>query len=69
MNERILTSIEKRAEKWVLALPCSLEQDEYTSIFNERLVKLAVLECCQKLEDDGMVEVAIEIKQHFGVTE
>ena len=29
--------------------------------------ELIVQECCQKLEDDGMVEVAMEMKQHFGV--
>jgi len=28
---------------------------------------LIVRECCQKLENDGMVEVAMELKQHFGV--
>jgi hypothetical protein len=35
----------------------------------ERFAKLIVQECCQKLEDDGMVEVAMEIKAHFGVKE
>ena len=38
--------------------------------YDKRLIKLidsVVKECCQKLEDDGMVEVAIELKQHFGV--
>lgn len=29
--------------------------------------KLLVQECAAKLEHDGMVEVAMEIKQHFGV--
>lgn len=33
----------------------------------EKLIELTVLECCQKLENDGMVEVAIELKQHFGI--
>jgi len=33
----------------------------------EKFAELLVRECCQKLEDDGMVEVAIEMKQHFGV--
>jgi hypothetical protein len=28
--------------------------------------ELIVRECCQKLENDGMVEIAIELKQHFG---
>jgi hypothetical protein len=35
----------------------------------EKFAKLIVKECCQKLEDDGMVEVAMEMKQHFGVEE
>jgi hypothetical protein len=33
----------------------------------EKFAELIVKECAQKLENDGMVEVAIEIKQHFGV--
>jgi hypothetical protein len=33
----------------------------------EKFGEMVVKECCQKLEDDGMVEVAIELKQHFGV--
>jgi hypothetical protein len=33
----------------------------------KKFAKLIVQECCQKLEDDGMVEVAMEIKEHFGV--
>jgi hypothetical protein len=33
----------------------------------EKFAELIIRECAQKLEDDGMVEVAMEIKQHFGV--
>jgi len=33
----------------------------------QRFAELIVRECAQKLENDGMVEVAMEIKQHFGV--
>jgi hypothetical protein len=29
--------------------------------------EMAVLECAQKLENDGMVEIAMEVKQQFGV--
>jgi ribosomal protein S19E (S16A) len=36
------------------------------SIFEE-FSQVIVRECCQKLENDGMVEVAMEMKQHFGV--
>lgn len=35
----------------------------------EKYAELIVKECCQKLEDDGMVEVAIEMKQYFGIEE
>ena len=35
----------------------------------EKFAELIVFECCQKLENDGMVEVAMELKQHFGVEE
>lgn len=38
-------------------------------IIMEKFAELVVKECCQKLESDGMVEVAIELKQHFGITE
>jgi hypothetical protein len=31
----------------------------------EKFGEMVVREACQKLEDDGMVEVAIELKQHF----
>ena len=37
--------------------------------YNEKFAELIVFECCQKLENDGMVEVAMELKQHFGVEE
>lgn len=35
----------------------------------EKFAELIVRECCQKLENDGMVEVAMEMKEHFGVKE
>ena len=35
----------------------------------QKFAELIVRECCQKLENDGMVEVAMEMKQHFGVEE
>lgn len=40
---------------------------QYTIDNPENFAELIVRECCQKLEDDGMVEVAIEMKQHFGL--
>lgn len=41
--------------------------DRNQSFDIERFAELIVKECAQKLEDDGMVEVAMEIKEHFGV--
>ena len=35
---------------------------------SDKFAELIVRECCQKLENDGMVEVAMEIKEHFEVT-
>ena len=32
-----------------------------------KFAELIVRECCQKLETDGMVEVAMELKEHFGI--
>ena len=37
--------------------------------YTEKFAELIVRECCQKLENYGMVEVAMEMKQHFGVEE
>ena len=34
---------------------------------HEKFAELIIRECAQKLENDGMVEVAMEIKQHFGI--
>jgi len=46
---------------------CWDEMDGYQREAVERFAELIVRECCQKLENDGMVEVAMEIKEHFGV--
>jgi hypothetical protein len=40
----------------------------YAAIDLQKFAELIVRECCQKLENDGMVEVAMEIKEHFEVT-
>ena len=66
MNQNILMRLEKQAEKLVLDIPASLDCDEYTPLFNEKFAELIVQECCQKLENDGMVEVAMELREHFG---
>lgn len=45
---------------------------DWAARYDDELAKFAELivrECCQKLENDGMVEVAMEMKEHFGVKE
>ncbi len=63
MNERIiefrkqcLTEVKDEHGNWI-----NYHFDE------NKFAELIVQECCQKLENDGMVEVAMEMKQHFGV--
>ena len=63
MNERIielrkqcLTEVKDQHGNWI-----NYHFDE------NKFAELIVRECCQKLENDGMVEVAMELKQHFGV--
>ena len=63
MNERIielrkqcLTEVKDQHGNWI-----NYHFDE------NKFAELIVQECCQKLENDGMVEVAMEMKQHFGV--
>lgn len=40
---------------------------EFHLIFVKKFAELIIKECAQKLENDGMIEVAMEIKQHFGI--
>ena len=63
MNERIIelrkqciTEVKDQHGNWI-----NYHFDE------NKFAELIVRECCQKLENDGMVEVAMELKQHFGV--
>jgi vacuolar-type H+-ATPase subunit D/Vma8 len=46
-----------------------LQNPHWIETFEEKFAELIVRECAQKLENDGMVEVAMEIKQQFGVGE
>ena len=63
MNERIIefrkqciTEVKDQHGNWI-----NYHFDE------NKFAELIVRECCQKLENDGMVEVAMELKEHFGV--
>lgn len=38
-------------------------------LFEQQFAELIINECASKLEADGIVEVAIELKEHFGVEE
>ena len=72
MNERIRQLAEQAVKSVDIVTGNELLDDELAKMyipdcFAEKFAELIVRECCQKLEDDGMVEVAIEMKQHFGV--
>ena len=64
MNERI----RELAEQAMIQAPHEFG-GTYLTFSKEKFAELIIQECCQKLEDDGMVEVAIEMKHHFGVEE
>ncbi len=63
MNER-LKELSLQASD---SIPDDVGAEHAMYLFQEKFAELIVRECCQKLEDDGMVEVAIEMKQHFGI--
>ena len=58
MNDLIRDLLEQAGVRYSI-----LPKDTVYAKFAELIVK----ECCQKLETDGMVEVAMELKEHFGV--
>ena len=65
MNKRIRELAEQAGFQYIKD-----ERIGWAGNYNASLPKFAELivkECCQKLENDGMVEVAMEIKEHFGV--
>lgn len=78
MNQNILMRLEKQAEKLVLDIPASLDCDEYTPLFNEKLAELILKECTDMLmleheEAKGSHNyyhvTANMLKNHFGVKE
>jgi len=67
MHDKIKELAEQAAKfSAIMALPAGESGDK---LFVEKFAELIVRECCQKLENDGMVEVAMEMKEHFGVEE
>ncbi len=63
MNERIVKLFMQSVDTNYIPLPI----EAHIPLWTEKFAELIVRECCQKLENDGMVEVAMEMKQHFGV--
>lgn len=39
----------------------------YENVWQQKFAELIIQECARKLENDGMVEVAMELKWHFGI--
>lgn len=66
MNERIKQLLGQAYDDAVPETWTTLSSEQLDRIY-DKFAELIVKECCQKLENDGMVEVAMEIKQHFGV--
>ena len=67
MNERILELMTKAGfdvEK-LRMYPGGWPREDLLVL--QDFAELIVRECAQKLEDDGMVEVAMELKEYFGV--
>lgn len=54
-------------------LACRIDMEQHPDAIpdgeriQQKFAELIMKEVCQKLEDDGMVEIAMELKQHFGV--
>ena len=72
MNQNILIRLEKQAEKLVLDIPASLDCDEYTALFNEKLAELIVRECAKiaDVADENECEwIGGNILTRFGVQE
>lgn len=46
---------------------CWDNMDEYDQAAIQKFAELIIHECARKLENDGMVEVAMELKWHFGI--
>ena len=81
MNEELLQRLEREAEKTTLDMPASLDNLEFTAVFNLEFARLIVRECLAQsdkmrdsLEQDGENEqalgadwVGLAIAKHFGV--
>jgi hypothetical protein len=79
MNERIRELFEEKVYPSFPGIAHGLRRKDNGEYLSDTLedhwqtfqegFEIAVRECCQKLENDGMVEVAMEMKEHLGVSE
>jgi len=72
VNEELLQRLEREAEKTTLDMPASLDDLEFTAVFNLEFARLILQECIDTVLDSSIEyttrpQVASEIKQHFGV--
>lgn len=81
MNQDLLSSLEKEAEKLVLEIPAALDSNEFTSLFNEKLVELVIRECRDavlsvptyykdyrsQIEEAVIHDCAGAVLSHFGI--
>ena len=72
MNDELLQRLEREAEKTTLDMPASLDDLEFTAVFNLEFARLILQECIDTVLDSSLEyttrpQVASEIKQHFGV--
>ena len=64
MNEELLQRLEREAEKITLDMPASLDDREFTAVFNAEFARLIVSECIDQCFTDGDAE---RIAIHFGI--
>jgi hypothetical protein len=73
VNEELLQRLERAAERITLDMPASLDDREFTQVFNLEFARLIVEECCDLIYDrgehsDGSV-TKYKIRKHFGLVE
>jgi hypothetical protein len=72
MNEELLQRLEREAEKITLDMPASLDDTEFTKVFNLEFARLIVAECIDTVLDSSVEyttrpRIAHELSQHFGL--
>ena len=75
MNEELLQRLEREAEKITLDMPASLDDREFTAVFNAEFARLIVSECVRYFNEDYQrdfdalwrEDLSKGMKEHFGV--